>query len=292
MQEPPVRRGIPLPLARPVVTYVLLGVIGIVFLVEVVLIFSLTGSLNEAITQSGFGSGPDAVMAFLGAQINSQIANQGEYWRLITPMFLHFGLLHLLFNAWALFSLGREVESLYGSARFTAIYFLAGLFGNLAFYLFGPANELSAGASGAIFGLVGADIAFFLRNRRLLGNLGRRQLGNLLFLVVINLAILGRMPGINNIAHMGGLVSGFLLGFGLSPHYAVSWDGLTPSPQLVDRTSPGRQLSIFLLGTFLLLVGVRLGTQWWVARSGSQSLAPSSISAVIDLVPQERLPRG
>jgi rhomboid protease GluP len=115
-----IRQGIPLPLARPIVTYILLGAILLVFLYEVV--------------ASGFDVVNTSMMLSNStpAQVNAWVA-QGEYWRLFSALFLHFGIMHLVFNVWALWVIGREVEALYGSARFAIIYFLSGLFGNVAF---------------------------------------------------------------------------------------------------------------------------------------------------------------
>jgi rhomboid protease GluP len=236
--------GIPLPLAKPVATYVLLGIIGVVFLLE-----SLLGASTD-----------NATLAALGAQVNLWVAG-GDYWRLLTAMFLHIGVTHLFFNGWALFSLGREVEAFYGSPRFLLIYFISGIFGNVVSYVLGPPNVISAGASGAIFGLVGADIAFFLNNRKSLGQLSQRSLMNLAILVAINLVLGFTAPGINNYAHIGGLVSGLLLGLGMAPRYSATWDGW--APKLINRTTLSLQiLTVAGVGIFLL-AGLWLGNQRW-----------------------------
>jgi rhomboid protease GluP len=243
--EQPARRGLPVPLARPVVTYVLLALIALVFLLET----ALGGSENNQ------------TLLVMGAEVNYLVA-AGDYWRLLASMFLHIGLLHIAFNGWALFILGRDVEAFYGSPRFTVIYFLSGLFGGVASYLFSAPDVLSAGASGAIFGLVGAEIAYFVQNRELFGRLGRRQLGNLAILVVINLAF-GASPGsgINNFAHVGGLVGGLVLGLGLAPRYALEWSGL--EPRLGNRTPLSLQVLAVTIVAVLLVWGVSLGNQKW-----------------------------
>ena len=221
------------------------GLIALVFLLET----ALGGSEN---TQT---------LVNLGAEVNFLVA-AGQYWRLLASMFLHIGLLHIAFNGWALYILGRDVEAFYGSPRFTLIYFLSGLFSGVASYLFSAPNVPSAGASGAIFGLVGAEIAFFLQNRQLFGRLGRQQLGNLAILIVINLAI-GVSPGsgINNYAHVGGLVGGLALGLGLTPRYAVEWNGL--DPRLGNRTPFGLQVLAVAIVAVLLVWGVSVGNQKW-----------------------------
>jgi len=243
----PVRTNVRLPLAKPVVTYVLLAAIAVVFIAETL----LGGSTNLDTLQK------------LGAQVNPLVA-QGAYWRLLASMFLHIGLMHIGFNGWALFILGREVEAFYGSIRFTVIYFITGIFGSLTYYLLGS-NVLSAGASGAIFGLVGAEIAYFLRNRPLFGSLGRQRLANLAILVGINLVFGFTMPGINNMAHLGGLLSGLVLGLAVTPHYKVTWQwtGVAPTPRLVNRTSIWAQTLAVVTAVALLLGGVWLGNQRW-----------------------------
>ncbi len=260
-QDAPVaseRQGIPLPLQRPRATFALLGVIAVVFVFQLI-----TDALNVQVSVIA-NDAPMNVMIAYGSQINGLVV-LGGYWRLLTAMFLHFGVPHVVFNGWALLSLGQEVESLYGTRRFLVLYFLAGLFSGMVSYLLAPLNWLlvpSAGASGAIFGIVGADVAFFLTNRRAMGRLGSRQLVNLGILIAINLAI-GFSPGsgINNYAHLGGLVGGLVLGLALAPRFRVAWDGV--APYLVNRRSG--QLELFIAGAMvlLLLAGIYLGDQRW-----------------------------
>jgi rhomboid protease GluP len=145
------------------------------------------------------------------------IAN-GEYWRLFTAMFLHVGFMHLLFNGIGLLIFGRLLERIYGHYRFTTIYVLAGLSGSIASYTFNRV-VIGAGASGAIFGVLGALAAFFLLRRDILGRVGRRYLSSLALIAAINLFLGFIIPGIDNWAHLGGLGGGFLLGLALSPRY-------------------------------------------------------------------------
>lgn len=249
----PRQASLALPLARPRITYVLLGVILIGFLAETVL----------------GGSTSTGVLVALGAQVNLLVW-QGEVWRLLTAMFLHIGVQHLLFNGWALYSLGRDVEMFYGSGRFTILYFIAGLFGGVAYYLLGAPQTgvtVSAGASGAVFGIIGAELAFWLRNRQLFGGFGRQRLLNLGILIAINLVFGFTVPGINNLAHLGGLISGFLLAFALAPHYGVvvKWSDLGPTPRLVNTSSTAVQAAAVALALLLLLAGLALGDQRWAA---------------------------
>lgn len=251
--ERPAMRQATLPLARPRVTYGLLGLILAVFLVETVL----------------GGSTRTAVLVTLGAQVNLLVW-QGDVWRLLTAMFLHIGVQHLLFNSWALYSLGRDVEMFYGSGRFAILYFVAGMFGGVAYYLLGAptsAVAVSAGASGAVFGIIGAELAFWLRNREVFGAFGRQRLLNLGILVAINLFFGFTVPGINNLAHLGGLVSGFLLALALAPHYRVvlRWDAFGPAPRLVNTASLTVQVVAVALAVILLFAGLELGDQRWTA---------------------------
>ncbi|MBN9393235.1 MAG: rhomboid family intramembrane serine protease [Chloroflexi bacterium] len=142
------------------------------------------------------------------------VAN-GEWWRLVTSMFLHAGILHILFNGMALYALGMQVEQLMGSKRFLLIFFLTGIGGNVLTLLVNPVP--SVGASGGIFGLLGALIAFFYRNRDRLGAWGQANLRGLLITAGINFVITFSIPQVNQMAHIGGLVTGLFLGYFLSP---------------------------------------------------------------------------
>jgi rhomboid protease GluP len=167
-------------------------------------------------------------------------------------MFLHIGLMHLFFNSYALFAFGIEVERLYGSPRFLVIYLLAGLWGSLISFAFGP--NLSAGASGAIFGLLGVMLAFFRRHREIFGEWGRQRLLNLLGVAVLNLVLGFTVPGIDNLAHLGGLLSGAALGWLLAPQYEVRRDG-EGVPQVKDRTSLLSRWWVVALALILLVAG-------------------------------------
>ncbi|MBA2873476.1 rhomboid family intramembrane serine protease [Thermaerobacillus caldiproteolyticus] len=150
------------------------------------------------------GSTNPAVLIEYGAKFNPLI-QEGEWWRFFTPIFLHIGFLHLFMNTFALYYLGTMVERLYGSWRFFVIYLTAGFFGTLGSFLF--TSSLSAGASGAIFGLFGALLYFGTVYRHLfLQTIGM----NVISLIVINLIFGLVIPGIDNAGHIGGLIGGFL----------------------------------------------------------------------------------
>lgn len=147
------------------------------------------------------------VMFDLGALPNP--LPSGNLWRLVTSMFLHFGVLHLAFNMFALWLFGPLFERLVGTGRFLALYFASGLAGGLASVLFATPPTLSAGASGAIFGLLGAFgvLGFRLRHTAA-GNLWLRQAGAL---VGVNVVIGLVEPSIGLEAHLGGLAGGVIV---------------------------------------------------------------------------------
>ena len=131
----------------------------------------------------------------------------GEYYRLFTAMFMHYGALHLLMNMYALWILGRSLEAFLGPVRFLALYLVAGLGGNVAAYVFQP-GALSAGASTAIFGLFAA---LFLVLRKLGLNAA-----SVLPVIIVNLVFTLTVPGISIAGHLGGFVVGGLIGAGLA----------------------------------------------------------------------------
>ena len=175
--------------------------------------------------------GIDLVLEY-GAKIREYIA-AGEVWRLITPIFVHIGLWHFFVNMYSLYILGPAVERFFGSARMLAFYMISGI-GGVALSSLLSASP-SAGASGAIFGLLGALVAFLFKHRKIFGRQGMLQFRHLLLVALLNL-FLGLMPGIDNWGHMGGLVSGALVTYFLGPDLEPQW--MAPEqPRLVDHRS-------------------------------------------------------
>jgi rhomboid protease GluP len=172
-----------------------------------------------------------------GAKDNPYVIERPEYWRLITAMFLHIGIPHILINGWSLYILGTLIERFYGWARFLAIYFIAGLGGSIASFALSP-DSISAGASGAIVGLLGAMIAYFGLHRRLLGAQGRSYLLNGLFNVGILVATGVFLAGVvDNWAHLGGLVTGAIAGLALAPRYRPG-RVIAPDERLLEDAQP------------------------------------------------------
>lgn len=154
-----------------------------------------------------------------GAGANFLIS-EGQWWRFITPMFLHAGLLHLLFNMFSLYLFGPELEKLAGKLRFLTIYFMAGLFGTVVTFLLQDADYIHVGASGAIYGLLGAFGALVYYARRTLPQL--RQI--ILPIIVISIVMTFLTPNINATAHLTGLAVGFLIGLSyFHPKRIIGW---------------------------------------------------------------------
>ncbi len=151
----------------------------------------------------------DEVAFEAGANYGPAVFLGGEWWRLVASTFLHGGLLHLAFNMWGLRVLGPFVESVLGATAFLILYLVAGVGASLVSIAVHP-DGLSLGASGAIFALLGAHVAFFVRHRReMSGELFRGQMRSILMLIAINIALGLSIPQVDNAAHVGGLLMGF-----------------------------------------------------------------------------------
>jgi rhomboid protease GluP len=150
------------------------------------------------------------VLVRLGAMVPVLVV-EGQYWRLVTAIFLHANLVHLLLNALGLAIFGNLVESVFGSARMVAVYLVTGFVASAVSFAFGSPGTIAVGASGAIFGLLGTWLAYNLRRRQL--SLARSNVQGALILIALNLAIGFTVPGIDNLAHVGGLVAGVVGGF-------------------------------------------------------------------------------
>ena len=183
--------------------------------------------LQEGLKASGITGGSiysADILIDLFARQNWAITQDLQIWRLITPIFFHVGLMHLAANGLSLYFIGAPIEQLFGKKGFLWIYFVSGIAGNLFGFAFAPGPRTpSVGASGAIFGLLGALLyhAILLRkagqNNRLLINVG--------FIFLLNLWI-GLQPGsgIDNFAHAGGAIGGFLVAFWIAKTmYVRTW---------------------------------------------------------------------
>jgi len=153
---------------------------------------------------------PEVLKGF-GAKQNDLIVGHQEYWRLVTSIFIHIGVIHLLLNNYALWIIGQEIEQIYGSARFVLLYLLTGVIGSLASFFFNPLAT-SAGASGSIFGLFGVMATFAFRYRKEIPRMLSREIRRrVLPIIAINLVFGFSVRIVDNAAHLGGLLSGVVL---------------------------------------------------------------------------------
>lgn len=190
-------------LRRAPFTLAILVLIGLAFVAEILL----------------GGSTDQRVLVRLGANVWPL---QGEYWRLLASMFLHIGFIHVLVNSWALYQLGALFETWVGSGRMALVYLVSGIAGSVAslFFTLAPAggHSISAGASGAIFGILGALISFLVRRRDRLTSAAKGLLVQLLFWAGLNVFLGMSVEAIDNSAHMGGFVAGLGIGAFLKAH--------------------------------------------------------------------------
>jgi rhomboid protease GluP len=242
---PPGRISLRLPSSPPRVTYTILGLTILVYLLQMA---------------SQFLLGYDLPL-MLGAKSN-ELIRAGQVWRLLTPVLLHGSLWHIGFNMYALFSFGTGLERRFGHARFLVLYLLAGFSGNVISFLL--TGELSVGSSTSIFGLIAAEGLFLYQNRKLFGAEAKQAIGNVISVAAINLFIGFSSGGlIDNWGHIGGLLGGLIFTWFGGPLWNV--EGLYPLLRLVDRRE-GRDVvlgaaavlfvfgGLAMLGMFSLIV--------------------------------------
>jgi rhomboid protease GluP len=140
--------------------------------------------------------------------INLYIIN-GEYWRLITPIFMHSGFSHVLFNSFSLILFGPGLERMLGGSRFLLVYLVSGLIANIATLFIEPLTYTHVGSSGAIFGLFGYYIAIIVFRKNILS---KQNSQIIITLAIISLVMTFVEPNINITAHIFGLLGGFMLG--------------------------------------------------------------------------------
>lgn len=171
----------------PMITYLLIAINVILYIIPI-----LFGQYNALINN----------FAIWGPAIRG-----GQYYRLITGIFLHGSIFHLLFNCYALYVIGTQIENFLGKIKYFIIYLVSGISGALFSMIF-SGNYASIGASGAIFGLMGALVYFGYHYRVYLGNVIKSQI---IPLIIFNLVLGFCMSGIDNFAHIGGLIGGSLI---------------------------------------------------------------------------------
>lgn len=232
---PPGQRqvNIALPATKPTVTYALLAILIVIFVIQL------------GLAQTYY---PDDPVLNWGVLYYYNILH-GEYYRLISAMFLHEGVIHIGFNGYALYVFGRTIERFFGHVRFALLYFLGGLCASLTSFAFSRVPSL--GASGAIMAIFAAEMVFLYQNRRLFGQeRTNRQLTSLGFnaLLIFGIGVYSNIaPGgfagmsIDNWGHLGGFLSGLALSWFIAPRLevrAVPASGMEPSVYQLADTNP------------------------------------------------------
>jgi rhomboid protease GluP len=163
----------------------------------------------------------------LGALYGPFVVLKGEWWRLLSAMFLHGGMTHILMNMVSLYIVGRGMERYFSKAAYIFIYLFSGLLGGMASLYMHP-ESVGIGASGAIFGVFGALAGFFLAHRRTIAAHSREIMKEFAVILGLNLLLGLAIPSIDMSAHAGGLAVGFLGGFfiAMNPKYITAFIGL------------------------------------------------------------------
>lgn len=176
------------------------------------------------------------VLASMGGIVGG-LLQRDEYWRLVAAMFLHANWVHWFVNAFSLYQIGTLFEEMFGSPRMATVYLVTGIVASISSALRIPPYGVGVGASGAIFGVLGAFIFSLRRSPRWRNDRRRKILmPQLVFLVILNVVIGFQIEAIDNAAHIGGLVSGLLLGL-ILPHREPP---PPPREQILDVT-PGAE---------------------------------------------------
>lgn len=186
---------------KPIMTYILIAINVIYFLA----MYIFGNSSNDVLTLLKFGAN------------YTPLVKMGEWWRLLTSTFIHIGALHLICNMYSLYIIGSQLESFYGKWKYLFIYLISGIIGNLFSILL--TDGISAGASGAIFGLFGSLLYFGYHYRIYLGTVIKSQI---IPLIILNLFIGFMSSGIDNAAHIGGLIAGALVSSAVGVKYKTS----------------------------------------------------------------------
>ena len=179
---------------KPIATYTFIGLCVLVFISDYFVKLYLAWQYNIEVD----------LLKIYGMKINEFIV-QGQFWRLVTAIFLHADLTHIGFNMLALYIWGRHIETLYGRGRFIAIFFMSGILATAASFAFTANNSL--GASGAIYGLLGGLLYLRKYNKTLFNKVFGAQL---LIYLAFSLFMGFSMPSIDNVGHIGGLLGGYI----------------------------------------------------------------------------------
>lgn len=230
-----------------IATQIIIGIIALMFLVQFIADLALPKEFHDTQRATGlFSLGIVNSLTYvrLGSNFHPYVLFFHQYWRFLTSCFLHFGILHVLFNSYAFWNLGRLAERLWGSRQVFATFILTGVVGSAVSFGWhvlatNPVN--SAGASGAICGVLGLLLGAFYRNKYHVGE----RLGSELVKWAVYILVFGLVAGADNAAHIGGMLSGAVLGYLLPP--------------TTHSKNPGREMKIWyglaVLALIVLLVG-------------------------------------
>ena len=163
------------------------------------------------------GSTDTDVLVTFGA-LSSNLVSEGQYWRFVTCIFLHANLMHLGVNAFSLFIFGPTAEVFFGRIKFLIIYLIAGIGGSATSYVFIEPRSIGVGASGAVFGVLGSIAVYYYLNQHIYGKYGRGMMAGIGVIVLLNLGFGFTVQGVDNWAHIGGLLFGILGAFALQKH--------------------------------------------------------------------------
>jgi membrane associated rhomboid family serine protease len=234
------------------VTYLIIAICAALFLID--------GALSGGSTLGGGLFGGLGPLGQANA-INGVMVAQGEWWRIFTSAFFHLGLIHIGFNMYVLYLYGSIVEHMYGPIEYAAIYLLCAAGGSVLTMLVDPV-QFAAGASGAIFGLIGLLFVVSRRHHAVLGREARSLIGGIGSYLVFLLIFTFVVPGISWTGHLGGLAVGAILGFLLPPTGVATMAGMwrTPTGERLTGAMPVAVRAAIYAGVAVLLV---IGS--WVA---------------------------
>lgn len=256
-----------IPSVKPYVTYVLLAINIALFVIR------------------ALSPGVDSYLYDLGSNYPPAVLVDSEYYRLFTSMFLHQGVYnylggwnlggaaHMFFNMYFLYSLGIMLERMFGHLRFAIIYLFGGLTGSILSTLMLGANGASVGASGAIFALLGAELVFLYRHRKLFGAGGRTQIRNVLIMLVFNF-LFGILTNfgdgnvnIDNFGHLGGLIGGLILAWFIAPLYLPFRHPDKPEELQAEDVNPFKNRT-WVVSLYASALVVIVAAASYLARSG------------------------
>ena len=222
----------------------------------------VTIGLTSVVSLSGFFA-PDGQAIIETLALVKPLVAAGEIYRLLTVALVHADLLHLFFNMYALYLVGPIVEQLYGRSIYLGLYVVCIAAGSLATYAFGDAPS-GVGASGGIFGLFGVILLAARVHHPVVGRQSRMLIGQIGSLIAINLVLGFAIPGIDNLAHLGGLAAGAFLGFLIPPGRVPTMRTLWKRPDgtISQAELTGRIIGLLALGV-VLVVGYLIGTAKW-----------------------------